>query len=108
MVFATVLFVHVKNLKGGKMLNKILFFCFVVCFSSVSAMQWHSWENPPKENQLYMYSIVNEQQNDQTLIIRRFDPKEPIFQHMERGWWSVNKDTVWWLMHQESKVIYLP
>jgi hypothetical protein len=90
------------------MLKKILFFCFVVCFSSVGAMEWHSWDDEPKESQLYMYAVINEEQDAQTLVIRRYCSENPIYQDRERGWWCISKDTVWWLLHKESKVLYLP
>jgi len=92
-------------------LNKILFFCLLVCSSFLGAMEWHSWDELPKKGELYMYTVFLEETleiDGITHVIRRFDPEKPVFHVENRGWWSISRDTVWWLIQKNNKVIYLP
>lgn len=91
-------------------MKKIFLFITLMCSCSLLA-NWHSWETPPKKNQLYM--IVNmapceKPENRQILIITHFDDRKPICRYSGEAWWDVRSHDILRWFNQGSMVIYCP
>lgn len=73
--------------------------------------EWHSWDELPKEGELYMYVEVNpcgKVYDRQILHLQRYSDRGIKYQHVENGWWDVTKESVWDWLNQGSKLIYDP
>ncbi len=90
---------------------KKLFFLICMTACCVTFAQWHTWEKPPKKDQLYMtfhICLDKKIKNKQILVVSRYDGKNSIRQFEEDGWWEVYPYDILKWFNEKVNVIYLP
>jgi hypothetical protein len=100
--------------KKGNMKNLFLLFLLVPLFA-FSKPIWHSWEDTPKENELYftVWMVPGYPPSErQFLILQNYHENiEPIKANSMNGrggWFAVSNEDILQLFQEGSKIIYLP
>lgn len=71
--------------------------------SSITAMEWRSWANPPKADELYIcieFRRPSPVEARQIIVVRKYNPESPKYQSLENGWFTISKKTLWKLLMQ--------
>lgn len=86
---------------------------FIICATTCCTLfaDWHSWDTPPKKDQLYM--VVNMEpchkvEDRQILIITHFDKHYSICRYKGNGWWEANPHDMRRWFSEGSKILYCP
>ena len=88
---------------------KKLFIIMTMLLSCSVFAEWHSWNTPPKEGQLYMTVDICPGvaiENRQILIIQHFHPDTILIK--DNGWWDAEPYDILKWFNEGSKVLYLP
>lgn len=84
---------------------------FLLFSTSLVFGEWHDWDEPPEQDQLYMWVEISpgkQIEERQILHIQHYDELNPQFQYLQNGWWDVTPETVWQWLQEGNKIIYFP